>query len=109
MATHATTTTLNRSEILRAAWASYREQDNFVARTSGKVFPFARKLFAQHLSRAWAAAKARVLDQARLAAEAALPPKVQAIRAELVAMEMSDAPVNWARHRELSIELARAA
>lgn len=37
MATQPHTTTVNRSEILRAAWASYREQDNFVARTSGMM------------------------------------------------------------------------
>jgi hypothetical protein len=94
---------LNRSEILRKAWTNYRAQDRL---TPG--FKFSSKLFSRHLRRALDYARYRELYAQRCAAEAALPASVQAIRAELVAMEMSDAPIDWERHRELNVELFRA-
>jgi hypothetical protein len=94
---------LSRSEILRKAWTNYRAQDRF---TPG--FKFSRKLFSRHLRRAWDDARYRELYAQRCSAEAGLPAPIQAIRAEILAMEMSDAPIDWARHRDLNLQLFRA-
>lgn len=94
---------IDRAAILRKAWAGYRAQ---VGRITG--FKFSRKLFSQYLRSEWRNAKATAAYISRCEAEVSVPEPVKAIRSELLSMELSDAPINWARHRELSIELFRA-
>ena len=93
---------LDRAAILRKAWAGYRAQ---VGSIPG--FKFSRKLFASYLRSEWSHEKARVLREQQIAEEAGFSPRVIALRSELRAMEL-DMPINWSRHRELSIELFRA-
>lgn len=92
----------DRSEILRQAWAGYRDQVRDLNR------PFSRKLFSSYLAAEWRHAKGRAYLEAQVAAEAKDAAAVRAIRGELRAMEMSDAPINWNRHRELNVALFRA-
>jgi hypothetical protein len=94
---------ISRSKLLRTAWASYRAQ---IARVDpGR--PFSRKLFAHHLSSAWRDAKGAVAYAARCAAEANVPLHIRELRSELLSMELGER-IDWARHRELKLELFRA-
>jgi hypothetical protein len=95
----------DRAAIFRKAWAGYHAQDEMVARASAFPLRFSRRLFGRYLRRAWDDARFAQLHDQRAAT---LPAPVQAIRAELVAMEMSDAPIDWDRHRELNLALFRA-
>lgn len=94
---------IDRAAIFRKAWAGYRAQ---VSEFPG--LKFSRKLFSSYLRSAWSHEKARVLREQMIAEEAEFAPAVIAIRSELRSMELSDAPINWNRHRELSIGLFKA-
>lgn len=103
---------LNRSEILRSAWADYRRDVRMGI--VNRYGPFNRDHFAYCLRMAWAAAKSRALKAAStgpvaLAMEAALLlPAVKArlaeIDAELRAQDYSDAPINWTHRSDLLAE-----
>lgn len=102
----------DRAAILRKAWAAYRNQSEAAARhrarTGQPALPFSRKLFSQYLRSEWRNAKATAAYIARCEAEVSVPEPVKAIRSQLLSMELSDAPINWERHRALSIDLFRA-
>jgi len=91
---------LNRSEILRSAWASYREQRAFAGTSDA---PFSRKLFGRWLALAWKNAKAAAVRASLVVA--AVPARVAEIKTELFGMEMGER-IDWNAHRNLRAELA---
>jgi hypothetical protein len=101
------TPVLNRSEVMKAAWASYRKQDG----AAGLELPFSRELFARHLKSAWAEARFAVWYAEQCAKEAAEPVRVREIKADLLSIEMSDAfrGPQFERARVLRTDLARIA
>lgn len=103
---------LNRTEIMKQAWADYRRAEfkGYCGPRRGEGFN--RKHFAYCLRMVWAVAKERA---ARAAAEPAPAPaakpctnptRAAEIRAELIDMEMGDF-INWTRRADLGAELAR--
>lgn len=101
---------LNRSEMLTKAWADYR-RDAFKGWGVRRGEPFNRKHFAYCLRMAWAVAKgvasrAAAAKPAPVAKVCADPVRAEAIRSELLDMQMGDF-VNWTRHASLSAELAQ--
>ena len=87
-----------------AAWAGYQAQvEGFEPRV------FRPRLFASYLRSEWRKAKGRAALEAQVAAEPVMTPRAAEIRNELQVMEMSDAPTNWTRHHDLTVELFRIA
>lgn len=95
---------LNRSEILRAAWANYRETAALIG-----LVAFSRKHFACALRMAWSKARIAAHVEAQTAEEAAevvTNPAAAAARSELVALNMKD---RWtAADRDIATSLSRA-
>lgn len=101
---------LNRSEILHKAWADYR-RDAFKGWGVRRGEPFNRQHFAYCLRMAWAvakdrAARAAAVRPAPVATVCADPIRAEAIRSELLDLQMGDF-INWTRHGALTAELAQ--
>lgn len=112
---------MNRSEILRSAWADYRrdQRRGLGVRRDG---PFSRKHFAYCLRMAWAVTKERAAkakaDEDRAAApvatalgavnllDAVTARRVADLRNEMLWQEMGDR-IDWTAYRAASAELAR--
>jgi len=96
----------NRSEILRAAWASYRQTAALIG-----LVAFSRKHFAHALHMAWEDAKLAAyiaLQMAEEAAEAIANPAAAHARDELVSLNMKDrwTPSDFSRASALSHAIA---
>lgn len=98
---------LNRSEILRAAWADYRAAAALIGLTA-----FSRKHFAHALRMAWYDAKLVAYIDVQMAEEAAEaianPVKAEA-RAELLDLQMKDRWTSADRDRVSALNYAIAA
>jgi hypothetical protein len=100
----------DRSRILRVAWNLYRHY----ARKAGHG-SFNRALFAWCLKGSWEAerhppyepATSDHLPVARPAVTGPHAARNSEIDGELLSMELSDAPINWSRHRMLGAERTR--
>ena len=104
----------NRSEILRAAWAGYRNNHRY----DGANAPFNRSRLAFEMQLAWAGAKRRaaaampepgpvatVMGAVNLL-DAVTAKRVAELRSEILWQEMGD-QIDWAAYRAAYAELAQ--
>lgn len=96
----------NRSEILRTAWASYRQTAALIG-----LVAFSRKHFAHALHMAWEDAKLAAFIEAQMAEEAAeaiANPAAADARAALLDLQMKDrwTPADFSRASALSHAIA---
>jgi len=113
------TATVNTADVMRAAWADYRRdaQRGWMTKTAG----FNRAHFAYCLRFAWSVARDRAERAAREAAAAAakaetiaialaapVDPRVAALDAELLGMQMADF-LDWPAYNALLVERDRLA
>lgn len=103
----------NRSEILRAAWAGYRDNHRY----DGANAPFNRSRLAFEMQLAWAGAKRRaapmpepgpvatVMGAVNLL-DAVTAARAATLRSEIQWQEMGD-QIDWAAYRAASAELAQ--
>jgi hypothetical protein len=105
---------ISPAEVIRQAWADYR-RDVKMGWGPKRNGPFDRKHFAYCLRMAWAVAKQRAADAAKVApatpARAVVTNPVAIARATEIRSELQDMEfgsfINWDRRRDLSAELSR--